>query len=88
MLDVWRDQVCAATGWVFCSPGSCTIGSVGVSTLVGGACTLGSGGSTLGAGCRIIGDRRSSHISFVVGTGGGGGAWGVLLSPDHLPSAF
>ena len=88
MLDVWRYRVCALTGWVFFVPGSCNIGSVGGSTLVGGACTLGDGGSTLGAGCRILGDRRSSHLSFVVGTGGGGGAWGVVLSPDHLPSVF
>ena len=88
VLDVWCDLVRAATGWVFCSPGSITLGSVGDSTLGGGACTLGAGGSTLGYVYRILGDRRSSHLSFVVWTGGGGGAWGVVLYPDHLSSAF
>ena len=88
VLDVWRDQVRAATGWMFCSTESCTLGSAGSSNFGGGACTLGSGGSTLGAVCRILGYRRSSHMSFVLGTGGGGGAWGVVLSLDHLPSAF
>ena len=88
MLDVCRNRVRAATGSVFFSPVSCTIGIAGGSTIGGGACTLGAGGSTLGSGCHILGDRRSSYLSFVVGTGGSGGAWGVILSPDHLPSAF
>ena len=88
VLGVWRNRVCTEIGWVFGSTGSCTLGSAGVSTLGGGACTFGDGGSTLGYGCRILGDRRSSYLSFVVGTGGGGGAWEVLLSPEHLPSAL
>ena len=50
VLGVWKDRVCAATGWVFISTGSCTLGSAGGSTLGGDACTLGDGGSTLGDG--------------------------------------
>ena len=76
------------TGWVFGSTGSCTLGIVVGSTLGGGNCNLGDGGSTLGDGCRILGDRPSSHMSFIVGTGGGGGSWVLVLSPDHLPIAF
>ena len=81
VLDVWGDRVRAATGWVFGSTGRCTLGSTGGSTLGGGAYTLGDGGSTLGDGCRTLGvgccsfgDRRSSHLSFIVGTGGCGGS--------------
>ena len=96
VLGVWRDRVRAATGWVFGSMGRCTLGSTGGTTLGGGACTLGDGGYTLGdgcctfgAGCSAVGDRCSSHLSFIVGTGGGGGSWALMvISPDHLPSAF
>ena len=88
VLDVCRDRVRAATGWVFGSTGSFTRGSVGSITLGGCVYTLVDGGSTLGDGCRILGDRRSSHMSFIVGTGGGGGSWVLVLSPDHLPIAF
>ena len=84
----WSNRVRAATGGVFCSKGRCTLGSAGGSTLGDGVCTIGDGGSTLGAGWRILGYRRSYHLSFVVGTGGGGGAWGVVLSPYHLTSVF
>ena len=81
VLGVWKDRVCAATGWVSGSTGSYTIGSSGGITLGGGAFTLGDGGSTLGDGCRnpeascyAVGDMRSSHLSFIVGTGDGGGS--------------
>ena len=89
VLDVWQDRVRAATGWVFGSAGSCTLGSAVSSTLGGGAFNLGYGVYTLGDGCCDVGYRRSSHLSFMVGTGGGDGSWGLMvMSPDHLPSAF
>ena len=55
VLDVWLDRVRAATGWMFGSTGSCTLGSVVGSTLGGGSCTLGDGGSTHGDGCLTLG---------------------------------
>ena len=96
VLSVWRDRVCASTGWVSGSTGICTLGSAGGITLGGGACALGNGGSTLvdgccnpGSGCYDVGDRCSSHLSFIVGTGGGGGSWAMMvMSPDLLPSTF
>ena len=82
--------------WVSGSTGSCTIGSASGSTLGCDVCTLGDDGFTLGdgcctpgAGCCAVGDRRSSHLSFIVGTGGGGRSWALrVVSLDYLPSAF
>ena len=96
VLGIWQDRVRAATGWVSVSTGSCTLGSAVGITLGGGACALGDGGSTLGDGCRnpgagwcVVGYKCVSHLSFIVGTGGGGGSWYVVvMSPYQLPSAF
>ena len=56
VLEVYLDRVCAATGWVFGSTGSCNLCSTGGTTLGGGTCTLGDGGSSLGDGCHTLGD--------------------------------
>ena len=96
VLGFWRDRVRAATGWVSGSTGGCNFVSAVGSILGGGVCTLGDGGSTLedgcrtaGAGCCDVGDRRACRLSFVLGTGGGGGSWYVVvMSPYQLPSAF